>query len=116
MAEEQQDLFGALTQHDSKNPAKPIAPSKNREVSCPDCGAQKSRLVSCIGTNPKGGLAELVTTRSCECGYRWEIRKPRKDVCEHGIVLFVPCKDCGRTWEDIERTGTTEGATGGPSR
>lgn len=112
MTERQQDLFGALVQPNSKKPAKQkIVLPKSRGVSCPACAAEKSKLVSCIGT-----LAELVTLRSCECGHRWETRKPRKDVCEHGIVLFVPCKDCGRTWEDIERTGATEGATGGPSR
>ncbi len=103
MAGEQQDLFGALAPPDPKKPAKQkIAPSKSRGVSCPACGTEKSKLVSCVGTNPKDGLAELVITRSCGCGHRWETRKPRKDVCEHGRLLSVPCRDCGRTWEEIE--------------
>lgn len=61
-------------------------------------------MLAVTGTMPSAGrTAELITKRTCiGCNHTWEMRTPRTDVCEHGVVKKVPCVACGRTWDEIE--------------
>ena len=66
---------------------------------CPSCSSANTRIVSVIGD-----ATMLTTKRFCTaCDHKWARFKERDDICEHGRILFVPCADCGRTWQDVEK-------------
>jgi len=88
--------------------AKPAARPVDPRV-CPVCEAQPAPgqpMVCSVMSErlPDGSLDmfHLVTTFECSCGYRWTHKRPRTDVCPHGLLLKVPCGPCGRSWAEIE--------------
>lgn len=67
---------------------------------CPKCRNESTLIVSVLGTiDPP----QLVTKRRCpKCDHKWASNEERKDICEHGKSLQVPCARCERDWEEIE--------------
>lgn len=85
---------------DVEEPAAPEARPHSERPRCPECASPEFTLLGCIGDAERKVLR---TSYACvECGHGWSLEKPRTDVCEHGRAVFVPCADCGRTWESIE--------------
>lgn len=83
-----------------------LRPNAREPVERPDriCPACEGDRVVLLGVAHTAGVgAELITTFACDaCRHRWEERRRRTDVCEHGKYELVPCDGCGRTWDTIE--------------
>lgn len=88
--------------------AAPVTRSPARHPKdCPSCGAARAGdlrgVVSERAADGTWSMFHLVTSFAClVCGHAWSTRTRRKDVCDHGVMLRVPCASCGRTWESIE--------------
>lgn len=85
-----------IKQGDSFKLVEPQTPGR---PPCPACGASDPKVRSVEG----GSRPNLLKTRwECrECDHVWPTEKERTDACEHGVVKFVPCAACGRTWDSI---------------
>lgn len=75
----------------------PTLPSPAPRPTCA-CGA-KPKIRSVDGGSQVNTLRIRWVCNSC--ARAWDTEKIRRDVCQHGVVLFVPCELCHRTWADV---------------